>query len=396
MAPLAALLDATAGRSADLDAESSAMGAELAALDREIAERREEKTIAAQSAVKELLKTKEVLQKKARSLGTAAGHVRLALAKLQKAQAVGLQDWKEFREEKLALSAFALAQLQDAAVMARLKAACGGGMVTVEGNTLAFAGGCKVVPAVKKALELVESSYSASVEVEAETLRFLESRGELRRIAEKHSVSISVEEGHVHVTGVVEGARSAEKAVKWLLTGKASLACPRELIGAAKAQAKELEAETGALLEVLRSGAGGGVVCIRGDVDCVREAEEQMRVWLDDREGAYSVFVEAAEALERLGPQKLEELRGDLAHFGSKFGIAALPVGGRLELRGPAGGGWEAPARAELRQILDFYAPAPAAQGPRGPQEPEQPAQAEPEDAWGAAPEADFELGHRW
>jgi len=396
MAPLPVLLDALKGRSGDLDLESASLNQELEEIDRDVAEKRATKTIAAQEAVKELLRRKEGLQKKARQLGAAAGHARLALARLQRAQAAGLQDWRELREERLGLSDFALRQCQDPKAVAGLQAAGKGGTVALEGSKLLFTGSSTALAAVKQAIEALESSFSVVVELEGDMLRLLETRGELKRIADKHGVEISTDARGISISGAVESARKAENAITWQLSGKADLNCPRDLIGATKAQAKELEPETGALIEVVRGGfGGGGIVRIRGNTDCVQEAEEQMRAWLDQREGAYSAFVEAKEAMSKLTPDKVEQLSGDLVHFGRKFGIAATVDTAHVELRGPAGGDWEAPARAELRQILDFYAPAAPEKAKAKAKAKEKP-KPKDDDVWGAAPEAEFELGHKW
>jgi len=402
MAPLAVLLAAASGRSESLGAEGAKLEEELAAVDKEVNDKRAEKTIAAQEAVKDLLKRREALQKKARLLEAAAGHVRLALAKLQRAQAAGLQDWRELREERLKLSDFAVQRLKEKEAMAGLEAASGGGTLAVEGTALVFTGNAASLPALKAAVDALESGYSVNVEVEADMLRLLETRGELKRMGEKHGAELSSDGNGVSIAGAVEGVKKAEKALKWLLSGKADLTCPRELFGACKAQAKDLEAATGALVEVVRGGfGGGGIVHIRGNSECVQEAEEQLRNWLDEREGAYSAFVEIREAFAKLSPEELQQFNGDLGHFGRKFGISAWAADGQIELRGPAGGDWEAPARAELKQIVDFYAPpapAPKKEATKAKAKPKAkaPEPVEEEDGWGAAPEADFELGHKW
>jgi len=328
-------------------------------------------------------------------LGVAAGHARLALAKLEKAEAAGLQDWRELREERLALSDFALERCKDANALATLQGS--GGTVAVEADKLVFTGSSKALSAVKQALEALESSFSTTMELEADILRLLETRGELKRLAEKHSLEISADAKSVSIAGPKESVRKAEKAITSQLSGRADIPCPRDLVGATKAQAKDMEPATGALIEVVRGGfGGGGIVRIRGNAECVQEAEEQMRAWLDQREGAYSAFVEVKESLAKLSPEKLEQLSGDLVHFGRKFGIAATVDGCRVELRGPAGGEWEVPARAELFQILDFYVPAPAPEKAKAKTKAKEKPKPQEEDAWGAAPEAEFDLGHKW
>uniref|UniRef100_A0A7S4VE95 Uncharacterized protein n=1 Tax=Alexandrium monilatum TaxID=311494 RepID=A0A7S4VE95_9DINO len=399
MAPLEALLQAAAGRGTALDAEKGTLEEDLASMEKEVAAKRAEKSIAAMEAVKELLKQREALQKKARSLEAAASTVKLAVAKLQKAKAAGLPDWKELKEERLKLSDFAVKQLKEQAALDSLQEAGGRGAIVVEGSTLVFTGGATVLPDVKKALEALESSYSVSVELEADTLKLLDARGELKRLGSKHSVELAPDGTSVSITGPVDSVKITEKTIKWLLTGKAELSCPRELIGACKSQAKDVEAETGAFIEVARGGFGGsGMVRIRGDSECVAQAEEQLRTWLDDREGAYSVFIEIKEAFAKLSSEKLGQFNGDLVHFGQKLGITAYAENGKVELRGPQGGNWETPARAELHQIVDFYAPPAAA--PKAAKAQATPKAKAPEPAedsgWGAAPEADFELGHKW
>jgi len=403
MAPaLAALLEATEGRSTELDAESEGLAAEVAALDLEIADKRAEKTIAAQNEVRELLKSKEALAKKAKLIGAAAGHVRLALAKLQRAKQAGLEDWKELREETVKLSDFARERLKEEATVAQLEASCAGGSVKVDGGSLAFAGSSAGLEGLRRALEQLESAYSCTIEVDALTLGILERRKALERQGEKHGVTVAKDAGgaSVIVSGAAEKARKAEQMLKFMMSGKVDLPCPKELAGAAKAHAQDVEVETGSYVEVLRGGFGGGsIVHIRGDSEGVKDAEERMRAWFDEREGAYSSFVEAP-SLAKLDAAKTAELTNDLWHFGQKFAIAAsLCEGGvRVELRGPAGGTWEAPARAELKQLSDWYSQQSEEAGSAGAKAKAtaQPTKKEEDDGWGAAPEAQFELGHKW
>jgi len=424
--PLGKLLEAAEGRSLELDSEGEGLRDELAALDKEVVDKRAEKTIASQKAVQELLKKKETLQKKSRLMDAAAGHVRLALAKLKRAQAAGLDDWKELKEEKLKLSDFAADRLKDKAEVTRLEAAACGASLSIDGSNLTFVGSSKGFTALKGALEQLESAYSCDVEVEAVTLRLLDVRGSLQRIGTKHSVSITAETsaGLVRISGAADQARKAEKDLKFRLTGKADLPCPKDLQAAARRHSKDvIEVETGAFVELVRGDFGGDYVMhIRGDSEGVHEAEEQLRTWIDERG-----FV-ATTQLADLNTEKWQQFTDDVWHFGEKFdqqfGIKTVlsDNGGWIRMRDPVAKHWEAegfaaanwwgPAREELKQVMDWYSSqakeeaaaevkAEAEANAKAKAEAKAKAKAkakavEEDDAWGAAPEADITLGHRW
>lgn len=378
--------------------ESTSVRDELSALEKEVVEKRAEKTIAAQNAVRELLKKKEALMKRSKVVDAAAEHVRQALVKLQRTKAAGLQDWRELEDEKLKLSDYAAELLRDKATLAGLKAASSGGTLSMDGANLTFVGSSSALLALKKALEELESSYSCSVEVEGTLLRLFEGRSELKRFGDKHGVVMTAQDGNVKISGPADKARKAEKAFRFNLTGKVDLPCPRDLSGAAKVQAKEVEADTGAYIEVVRGGFGGGsIVHIRGGYECVSDAEEKMREWFDQREGAYSVFIDMTDVFKKLGPEKVQQFGTDLVQFGQKFRIAATTGELRVELRGVASGEWEAPARAELQQIVDWYSTQ-AEGAPKAKAKAAAAAKAvvPDESGWGEAPEAEIELGHKW
>jgi len=315
-------------------------------------------------------------------------------------ESAGLQDWRELVKERLKLSPFAKEQVAQKSVMSNLHTVAGGGTLSVEGDVLVFAGAAKFVDPLKKAVDALETSFSTSVDVEAELLRLLESRGQLKRFKERHEAEFSVQGGTITISGSVENVRKAEKAIKFLTTGAMDLPCPRQLVGAAKAQAKELEAETGAYIDVVRGTAGSeSMFVVRGDAEGVRDAEERLHAWLDETEGAYSVFVDISEALKRMDPGKVDTFSNDLGHLSNKFGILARLSQNRVELRGSKTGDWEKAGRSELNMIVDFYAPlAKPTKAPAAKQTPKaKPVEKEPEDdAWGAAPEAEFDLGHKW
>mmetsp|Transcript_67369 Transcript_67369/g.170520 ORF Transcript_67369/g.170520 Transcript_67369/m.170520 type:complete len:429 (+) Transcript_67369:1-1287(+) len=423
--PLNTLLEAAEGRSLELDSESETLRDELAALEKEVVDKRAEKTIAAQKAVQELLKKKETLQKKSKLMDAAAGHVRLALAKLKRAQAAGLDDWKELKEEKLKLSDFAADRLKDKAEVTRLEAAACGASLKIEGSALTFNGSSKGFDALKSALEQLESAYSCDVEVEAVTLRLLDIRGGLQRLEKKHSVSLTADSGAglVRISGSAEQARKAEKDLKWRLTGKEDLPCPKELNSASRRHAKDIiEVETGAFVEVARGDFGGDLVMhIRGDQEGVQEAKDQLQTWIEERG-----FV-TTKPLANLDQAKWQQFTDDMWHFGEKFdqqfGVktAVSDSGSWVRLRDPSAKNWEAEGfaaagwwdtvRGELKQVMDWYSSqaeeeakaeakakveAEAKAKAKAKAQAKAKAKAAEDDAWGAAPEADITLGHRW
>lgn len=394
------LLQAVNIRKSILSSESSSITDDLAAIDQEIADKRAEKTIAAQNEVKDLLKKKETLMQRSKFLLNAAKHVQLAFAKLNAVEIAGLQDWQELVKERLKLSPFAKEQLDQKSVMNKLHTVAGGGTLSIEGDFLVFAGASKFLDPLKKAVDALETSFSTSLEVEAEFLRFLESRGELKRFTERHEAEFSAEGSTLTISGSVANVRKAEKSVKFLTSGALDMPCPRNLVGAAKARAKEWEAETGTYIDVVRGTAGSeSKLLVRGDAECVRDAEERVHAWLDESEGAYSAFVDISQALQRMEPGKVDTFSNDLGHLGNKFGILARLSQNRVELRGPQTGDWEKAARSELNMIVDFYAPPakPTTAAAAKQKSKAKPAEKEPEDdTWGAAPEAEFDLGHKW
>jgi len=268
----------------------------------------------------------------------------------------------------------------------------------VKSGVLHYAGSKESLARLKEALAALESNFETAVACDdPTTLRLMDSRGEFTRISTKHGVEISKGDAGVRVTGPPAAAEKAASLLKFIFQGREDLDCPKSLVGAAKAKAKDVEADTAALVEVLRTGghAGGGVICIRGDEECVDQAAELLRAWLDEKEGATSEFVDVNPPVASWPPQLLAQLRGDLRileqnkHVAVKDG--ALESVGRLELRGPPAAVGD--AAKELQMILAFYkgecskeASAAKAKAKAKPKAKPTPAD---EDDWGAAPVAE-------
>eukprot|EP00405_Crypthecodinium_cohnii_P042607 CAMPEP_0206552302 /NCGR_PEP_ID=MMETSP0325_2-20121206/16011_1 /ASSEMBLY_ACC=CAM_ASM_000347 /TAXON_ID=2866 /ORGANISM="Crypthecodinium cohnii, Strain Seligo" /LENGTH=395 /DNA_ID=CAMNT_0054052173 /DNA_START=46 /DNA_END=1233 /DNA_ORIENTATION=+ len=395
MAPSpSALLEAATARKSELDEDVESAKGEIAALDTQIAEKRAERTIAAQNAVKDLLKDKEALMKKIRLSEGAAKHVSLALEKLQLAVAAGLDDWKALIEEKVAMSDFAQKRLkEDPSCLKMLEASTSGGKLTLEGPKLAFKGGSQGLENLKKALAGLESGYSCTVEVEIVMMGVLDRRDWFNKQADKHGVEVEKDANGTSVTisGPAEKAKKLADSLKFLLTGKADLYCVRDLIAPCRTSAKEIEEQTGAFIDVLKGGfGGGGLIYVRGDREGVAEAEEKMRAFIDAKEGKYSVFLDVP-FYQKLDPEKAQHFENDLPAFGAACGMEAWMSEDklRLEMRGPAANkNWETKARTEFKQLSGWYLQQlKEASKPKAPKE---------DDPWGPAPEAEFELGHKW
>jgi len=226
-----------------------------------------------------------------------------------------------------------------------------------------------------------------------------DARGELTRLATKHRVSFVVEGASVRLTGLKQEADKMGSMLRFLMLGREDLDCPKKLVVQAKARAKDVEAETGALIDVLRTGGweDGGSVCIRGGDECVAEAAEQMQAWLDEVEGASSLFVDVGDLASSMDGATLDEFRNDVWTLGGRFGVAAkdrIASKGQLELRGPEKA--VAEGKGELKMVLDFYKQK-AADAQKAQAKAKAAAKPAPEeDDWGAAPMAEPPPGHAW
>jgi len=400
MAPLQALLEAAEGRGVELEACRVQQKGQLDDLEAEIAAKRSEKSIAAQNAVRELLKKREGLEKDSGNLKRACEVLTRAVEKLHRASRLGLSDPAALHEEKITLSGFAKSRLCDGdgatEAVEQLRRASGGAELEVKSGMLHYAGSKESLARLKAALSALESNFETAVACDdPTTLRLMDSRGEFTRISTKHGVEISKGDAGVRVTGPPAAAEKVASLLKFIFEGREDLDCPKSLVGSAKAKAKDVEAETASLVEVLRTGGcgGGGVICIRGDEECVDQAAELLRGWLDEKEGAASQFVDVSPPIASWSPQLIAQFRGDLRILVQNKRVAvkdgALEPAGRLELRGPSGPVGD--AAKELQMILDFYKgecskEASAAKAKTKPKAKPQPAE---EDDWGAAPMAE-------
>merc|ERR1719160_307232 len=126
MAPLPSLLESARARSSDLEKAQQEQKTSIASLEAEIAAKREEKSIAGQEAVRDLLKKKEAATKESKQLAGALSLIGRAVAKLQKATELELSDWTRLHTEKLKLSGFAEKKLQeDPKLLEGLRSKCG-------------------------------------------------------------------------------------------------------------------------------------------------------------------------------------------------------------------------------------------------------------------------------
>lgn len=404
MAPVAELLAAIDARQQELSGEMVEHALEMERLEADIATKRGDKSESAQSEVRELLKKKESLQQGSRTLQGAIEVLANAAAKAKRASELGVVSWASVHEGKISISTFVRERLQENPdILNGLRRECGGGELTFKDGVLRFAGDKAILPALQEALSRIESAFEAFVACDdAETLRFLDTRGEFKRIATKHSVEVTVESGAgVRVSGVVQGAQKAEDAIRGLLKGSYDIDLPKNLFQAAKVKARDAEAETGAIIEICRSGgwAGAGRICLRGEEFCVNDAQEVMQAWLDDKEGCTSDWISAGSEITEWPPATLQEFRGDLDHLGSKFGVIVKDTSapGELEVRGPPDN--VSAAGKELQMILDFYkkaqkdAQAKAKAKPaKAKAKPKAVAKQGPEnedDGWGSAPVAE-------
>jgi len=399
MAPNSTLLEAANARSTELQKAQLLQKTSMVSLEAEIKAKREEKSIAAQEAVRELLKQKEASMKEEKSLVGALSLIGKAVAKLQQALELGVSDWAAVHAEKIKLSSFARAKVEkEPKALESLKQACSGAQLVLQDGNLEFAGDKALVPKLKSALEALEQNYETSVEIDDEdTFSLLDSRDEISVLAKKNEVNIAKEGASLIVSGPPKSADKVADMIKALLAGKEDLDCPRNLIGAATKRAKEVESETGAIIATYPSGGwdGGGIMYIRGLDMCVEEATTALREWIDEHEGAFSEFVNISEDSGQWTGPLYDQFRNDAQMMGQKFGIAVKQTStvGKLELRGLPDK--VAEAHQELQMILGFYRKehkkVEAGAAARAKAE-EAPA-AEAEDEWGAAPVAEPVVG---
>jgi len=395
MAPLPALLSAAEARAQWLETAKREQKASMEALELDIGAARQEKSIAAQNTVRELLKKKEALMKEGRTLAGASALVEKAVTKARRAVDFGLDHWSAVHEDKLKLSDFARQMLgKDPKALEKLQKSCGGAELSLKDGSLQFVGDKAQIPKLQEALTALESNYEVRVEGdEVETIDFIQFRGEFDSIMKRLNVKVS-REGPltILVSGPPTDADKAADTLRGLFGGKEDIDCPTKLFGAAKKKAQEVEPETGALITVEKTGGwgGGGIIYVRGEEVSVQEATQMLREWLDEREGASSVFVNFAEDSAEWTAPIFNEFRNDLRMMGGKFGIAVKErnTAGELELRGPADK--VAEAHKEFQMILGFYKKrqadaAKAAEAAAKAAEPEE----EEDDEWGAAPVAE-------
>merc|ERR1712046_85535 len=108
--------------------------------DKEIAAKSEERSIAAQQAISALRKKKEPLMKETKLLAGAISVVGKAIAKLQRAVDLGVDDWSKVHTEKIKLSSFARKKLADPEALAELRRTCDGANILLKDDSLEFAG----------------------------------------------------------------------------------------------------------------------------------------------------------------------------------------------------------------------------------------------------------------
>lgn len=386
-------MEAAKSRISELEKTQEEQKASTDSLDAEIVAKREERSIAAQNEVRELLKQKETKLKEAKTLAGALSLIGKAVVKLQRAAELGLDDWMSVHTEKVKLSAFLRKKLEeDPKALQGLRGACGSGELELKDGSLEFCGDKASLPKLKAALEDLEANYETSIEIDDEdTFSLLDSRDEIGSIAKRHQVNISRAGTRLTISGLVKTADKVADLIKFLLAGKADLDCPKNLTGAATAKVKEVETETGAIIAVYREGGwgGGGIIYVRGLEHSVEDATTALRAWLDEREGAVSEFVNIGEDSARWAAPLFDKFRNDAQMLGQKFGIAVKQRSntGELELRGLPDA--VAQAGKELGMIIDFYRKEEAkgdaeAQAHQKAEEP-----VEEEDAWGAAPMAE-------
>jgi len=387
MAPLPTLLDAAQCRVKALETAQEEQKVSMESLEADIAAKRAERSISAQGQVRELLKQKETKMQETKTVAGALSLVGRAVAKLQRAVELGLDDWTAVHAEKVKLSAFLQKKLEgEPKALQDLRKACGAELELKDG-TLEFCGDKAVMPKLKAALEDLEANYQTWIEIDdVDTFALLDYRDEIGSLAKRHEVNISRDGSWLGVSGPMKAAAKATDLIKPLLSGKADLDCPRNLTGAAKAKAKEVESETGATIAVENSGGwgGGGIIYVRGIDKCVEEAATALRAWLDEREGATSEFVNLAQDSANWTAPLFDKFLNDTQMMSQKFGIAVKQTTtGELELRGSPD--TVAQAGKELAMMVDFYRKEQAKSEAQV--KVEQPP--EPEDDWGAAPVAE-------
>lgn len=357
MAPLAKLVSAAEERAAKLAESQGKNVAELESVEAAIVEKSAEKSIAALDAVREMRKTKENLNQEIRVGATAISIVEKALAKLRLAEKLGLSRWDAVHEEAIQLSDFVRQKLtKDPAAIERLKVTCDAASLSLSDGALQFLGGKEGGAKLNEALEALAADYEERVDVEeADALDLFVKRGEFVGLAKRHGVTISRDGAtSVRVVGPPKVVAIAASLVRGLFTGSADLDVPTKLVGAANTYAKDVEIETGAVVELGRTGGwgGGGVAWLRGVDTCVEEAREKMQAWLDEREGATSEFLGVIKDSAEWPAGTLSQFQNDLQMMGGKFGIV-VKQREPLEFRGPPDA--VAGAVKEYSMILGFY-----------------------------------------
>lgn len=386
-------MEAAKSRISQLEKTQEEQKAGAASLDAEIAAKREERSIAAQNEVRELLKQKETKLKEAKTLTGALSLIGKAVAKLQRAAELGLDDWMAVHTEKVKLSAFLRRKLEeDPKALQGLRGACGSGELELKDGSLEFCGDKASMPKLKAALEDLEANYETDVEIDDEdTFSLLDSRDEIGSLAKRHQVNISRAGARLTISGPVKTADKVADLLTALLAGKADLDCPKNLTGAAKAKVKEVESETGAVIGVFNHGGwdGGGIIYVRGVEQSVEDATTTLRAWLDEREGAISELVNTGEDSARWAAPLLDKFKNDAQMMGQKFGIAVKQTSNTVELELRGSPDVVVQAGKELAMIIDFYRKeqAKADAEAQAQQKAEEPV--EEEDEWGAAPVAE-------
>jgi hypothetical protein len=393
MAPLPTLLEAAKARAAELETADKEKKEGMQELDKEIAAKREERSIAAQEAISALLKKKEIYMRESKTVAGAKSIVGKAIAKLQRAVDLGLDDWTQVHIEQVKISAFARKKLVDPEELKALRGACGGSDLTLEDDGLEYSGSKENLGKLQEALLALESNYETWIECSDQaTLRLFDSRGEIQSLAKRHTVDIQQDGNWIGISGPPAAADKAASMLQAMFEGVKDIDCPTKLVGAMKPKAKEVEIATGAIVDVQRQGGwnGGGVIYVRGMESCVLEACTQLQAWLDEREGVTTELVDFAEDSALWTAPLFEQFKGDTHMMAQKFSIAVKETqkAGELELRGPTQA--LEVAKKELLTMIAWYkeeqAKADAQIAAEASPEPE-------DDGWGDAPIAEPVVG---
>lgn len=345
-------------RSVELEKKDAAKKGEMKDLDAEMAARRQEKSIAAQQAISALLKKKEAFMQETKTLAGAVSLVRKAIAKLQRAADLGLDDWSNVHIEMVKLSGFARKKIEtQPEVLADLIKKCDGASVVVKDDSLEFAGRKDSLKKLKTAVEELEANYETWVECSDEvTLNLFIRRGEMDSLAKRHKVNIQMDSNWFGISAPPAVADKVAGILEDMFTGHEDIEFPANLLRAVRGKAKEVEEKTGVLIDVPGPKAGqGGWMAIRGLADCVQTASAQLNEWLDEQEGAIRETVNFADVSGGWTAAVWNQFRGDIQQMAQKFRIAVKETSnvGELELRGSSDG--VSGARKELQMMLDWY-----------------------------------------